>query len=154
MKAFYLDDSGQIFRRGSPDPLPSSIVSLRGKQYKQITWCGRTRNMHVVIWFLAHGEWPATGMQIDHIDGNGLNNNVSNLRCVTRAINQRNRKLNRNNATGLPGVCLNRKSGMYVVRPTLHGKKITVGSFVSLSDAADALAAFHSVNGFHPNHGK
>lgn len=46
---------------------------------------------HRAAWIYIHGEIPG-GMVIDHLDGNGLNNRIGNLRVVTKAINQRNRK--------------------------------------------------------------
>lgn len=42
-----------------------------------------------VIWFLIYGEW--TLQEIDHIDGNPLNNSPENLRLATRSEQCRNR---------------------------------------------------------------
>lgn len=59
---------------------------------------------------MTHGDIPDT-MVIDHLDGNPLNNNISNLRLVTVAINQRNQKLFKNNKSGKTGVYLRIKNG-------------------------------------------
>lgn len=43
-------------------------------------------------------------METDHRDSNGLNNQIRNLRIVTRIQNSSNRKLNKNNMSGYKGV--------------------------------------------------
>ena len=48
-----------------------------------------TFDRHRVIWVYFNGE-ILDGMQIDHIDGNKLNNALSNLRCVTPYENTHN----------------------------------------------------------------
>ena len=62
-----------------------------------------------VIWEMVHGPIPE-GMIIDHLDGNALNNKIENLACKTRGENMHNRKINKNNKTGFPGILFNGSS--------------------------------------------
>jgi len=45
-----------------------------------------------------------SNMQVDHIDGNGLNNQKHNLRNCSSAENRKNRRLGKNNKVGFKGV--------------------------------------------------
>lgn len=58
-----------------------------------------------VVWYLLKNEDPV-GFLIDHVDGNSLNNNISNLRKVSSSDNNKNVKLKSNNKTGYKGVNL------------------------------------------------
>jgi hypothetical protein len=44
------------------------------------------------------------GNKIDHIDGNGLHNNLNNLRVVTSSQNNINQRIRKDNASGYKGV--------------------------------------------------
>nr|WP_274705414.1 HNH endonuclease [Sphingomonas sp. H160509] len=55
---------------------------------------------HRVAWALHHGDWPS--FEIDHEDGDKLNNAIDNLRPATRLQNSHNRP--GRSRTGFKGV--------------------------------------------------
>lgn len=97
---------------------------------------GKFRLSHRIIWLLVYGEpMPA---QIDHINGNPLDNRLVNLRAASHTENQRNKKMCRNNQSGRKGVS---KSGnKWMARIRVDGKLIYLGRFNSLEDAAQTYA--------------
>ena len=56
---------------------------VRPDGYRQILYRGRPKLEHDVIWFLATGIWPDRQHHVHHIDGNKLNNNLSNLKLLS-----------------------------------------------------------------------
>lgn len=76
--------------------------------------------------------------QIDHIDGNGLNNTRSNLRACSQSENSMNRKPRRNSLSGFKGVTFHSKSGKWYSSITANGKNISIGYFDNPKDAAIA----------------
>jgi hypothetical protein len=111
---------------------------------------GREYKAHRLIWLLVHKAWPEN--QIDHIDGNGLNNRIENLRDVTNAENARNRKKQKNNESGHTGV--RRERGKWRAVIEVSGREIYLGLFINLEEAVAARKAAEAKYGFHANHGK
>jgi hypothetical protein len=67
-------------------------------RYNKTDWL-----VHRILWVMRNGEIDAE-LEIDHIDGNSLNNSVDNLRLVSTALNLRNQKQYKNNSSGVTGV--------------------------------------------------
>lgn len=71
------------------------------------------------------------GFQIDHIDGNGLNNMKSNLRYATHSQNQHNRKKYTNNTSDLKGVFWHKNKKKWYSAIRVSSKLVHLGYFDS-----------------------
>lgn len=79
-----------------------------------------------------------TDMEVDHKDGDGLNNQDENLRIATHQQNGRNRKVFKNNKSGCPGVIWSNEAQKWRAYITVNGKQINLKCFSDISDAIDA----------------
>jgi hypothetical protein len=80
------------------------------------------------------------GPQVDHKDGNGLNNRRSdNLRFATDTQNRANQKVRKDSTTGFKGVRPHRDK--FQARIRVKGREITLGSFATPEEAALAYNA-------------
>lgn len=104
---------------------------------------------HQVAWLLVHGEIP-NGLFIDHIDGNATNNAIRNLRLVTHSENHRNRHIQSNNSSGVPGVRL--QLGKWCARVKINGKEKYLGSFQNREQAVEARKQYAIAHGFTERH--
>lgn len=86
---------------------------------------------------------PSIDFQVDHIDGNGLNNSRSNLRIATNRQNQYNRKNGANNTSGVKCVSWDKASCKWKTTIRANSKKIHIGYFeeIEAAELAYALAA-------------
>ena len=76
------------------------------------------------------------GFEVDHIDGNPLNNRRENLRIGTHAQNISNAKLRKDNTSGYKGVIKN-GSG-WAARLWFNRKQINIGTYRTKEEAAKA----------------
>lgn len=82
-----------------------------------------------------------SGMQVDHINGNTLDNRRCNLRICTSAENGRNRKPRKGGSSGYKGVCWNKPAQKWQARIMVGGKSISLGYFDDEVEAARAYDA-------------
>jgi len=82
---------------------------------------------------------PPPGMFVDHIDGNGLNNQRNNLRFATPSQNQWNRK-SFGGASQFKGVSIHH-TGKWVARMVKNKKTVYIGFFTTETAAAMAYNA-------------
>ena len=74
------------------------------------------------------------GFEVDHRDGNKLNNQKENLRICTHSQNGKNMPVFKNNTTGFKGV--KKRSRKWVSEITADGKQIYLGYFTCPIEAA------------------
>ena len=116
-------------------------------RYRSFVLFHRRHYTHRVAWEIVNGPIPE-GMCIDHIDGNGLNNRLSNLRLTDRTGNQRNQRLHKKNRTGVPGVFA-RETGFEVSCASEY-----IGKFQRFEDAVSARKEAEIRHAYHPNNGR
>lgn len=108
---------------------------------------------HRIVWEMHHGPIPEW-VVIDHINGNGLDNRIENLRVVTQADNQKNKKVGKNNESGVLGVAWYKPSSKWVARISKDGKWSHIGYFDNFEDAVRARREAELEFKYHENHGR
>ena len=107
---------------------------------------------HRICWFLHYGNFPEN--QIDHIDGDPSNNAISNLRSVNCTGNARNQKQRVDNASGITGVCIDKRRGTWLSTISLDGKNHHLYSGKDFFEAVCRRRSAEIKNNFHENHGR
>lgn len=129
-----------------------SALSLKGTHgYKIGKIHGVNFQLHRVAWVWMTGEVPN---QIDHINGIRSDNRWSNLRDVSLSENNKNRRIQKNNTSGVHGVSFYQKTGKWVSRIKINRERIHLGYFDSFEEACQKRKEAETFYGFHQNHGK
>jgi len=117
--------------RGEAGPVSND----NGDGYSRVVFAGCRVYLHRLVWLLHYGEWPKG--QIDHIDGNRLNNAITNLRDVPHEINAQNehRARKNNHSTGVLGVSYVPSRKKYEANITVSGQKVHLGRFDTVERA-------------------
>ncbi|WP_376962645.1 HNH endonuclease signature motif containing protein [Azospirillum sp. A26] len=116
--------------------MPAGCINSRG--YVRIKIDGRLYMAHRLAWLYMTGEWPDE--EVDHINRNSADNRWINLRAANRSQNMGNISKNRNNTSGVKGVCWDKKRGMWQARLQASARFKHLGHFADINDAAAAYA--------------
>ena len=90
--------------------------------------------MHREIMNLQH----ANNLEVDHINGDTLDNRKSNLRICTHKDNTRNKKIQSNNTSGFNGVSFTGRENKWRSYIVIDQKQKSLGYFNSKEEAAKA----------------
>jgi len=99
------------------------------------------------------GYMPA--MQVDHINGNPMDNRLCNLREASHTENRRNAGVQRNNKSGFKGVCWSKQNKGWHAQISIDGKRTSLGYFSTPESAHEAYKiAAKRLHGEFANFGK
>lgn len=141
-------------------PLTRGLVAIvDDEDYESLSsykWCatpyGRGNNFYAVRGMWSEGRTvrvymhrailcPPSGMHVDHVSGDGLDNRRGNLRLATQAQNNQNHRIHRNNRSGYKGVGQKHRDKRWTACIRVDGKRKYLGAFDSPIEAHAAYCA-------------
>jgi len=128
-------------------------IKYNGKKYIRMTVDGsRKLFAHHLVWLYIYGELPKD--QIDHINGNGCDNRIANLRLATSAENSKNMRKSVLNTSGITGVSWLSSAKKWMAGIKINRKSYNLGTYNNFNDAVIARKMAEYDLGFHRNHGE
>jgi len=108
---------------------------LRSDGYRIIGINRKGHLSHRVAFLMTNGHLPDI---LDHINGNGSDNRISNLRGCSNTENNMNRGPNKNSTSKYKGVCWDNRDSHWYASIGLSGNKKNLGYFNTEKEAAIA----------------
>ena len=150
----YDPKTGNLYRRvKGTEEFRSKPAGTKTKTgYIQIGVNGKLYLAHRIIMLLVNKNL-SDDYQVDHIDHNRLNNKLNNLRVVSQSGNMRNSGVRSDSSTGVTGVVYLEGARKYRANIFVRGKRIHIGLYQTLEEAATARKEADVKYGYHKNHG-
>ena len=126
----------------------ATVAGSSRRAYWSVGIGGKDYPAHRIVWALLTGDDPGPRF-LDHVDGDGKNNRIDNLRLVSNRQNCWNTRA-QGGSSLYKGVGRASKSKSWTARIRAHGVPTNLGSFDSEEDAAKAYnAAATKAHGEH-----
>lgn len=142
-------NNGTVFQIDKKDWIPiSGITWFSNGSYPYTSVDGKTVYLHRLVM-----RAPA-GLEVDHINGDRLDNRRKNLRLATRSQNEANKGVPARNTSGFKGVSLFKPTGRFSAYIEVNQKKRHLGYYTTAKEAAlaynraavDAFGEFARLN--------
>ena len=144
----YNSESGIFLWKNIVKPARKKVGDIAGGLclgYVVIGINGKIYRAHRLAWLYIYGAWPND--QIDHINGVKNDNRLCNLRECNQSENNYNRKMPKNNTSGVKGVVFNKPRKKWQVQLKINKQIKWFGLFEDFDLAAlvadEARAKYH-----------
>lgn len=125
-------------------------ITLDGKGYRVMSIFCKRYLVHRLAWLYTYGQFPTV---IDHINGVRTDNRLCNLREVTHQQNHMNQRISSKNTSGVTGVYLNKRNGLWCAQMKFNGKTYHLGSSPIFEKAVAFRKNEETRLGFSERHG-
>ena len=130
------------------------IGDSRGKLYHRITMHGVRYHAHRLAFLYMENISIPDDLEVDHINGDSLDNRYCNLRIVTHKENGKNGLLRSTNTSGHLGVGWHEATSKWRAKICVDGKTVSLGLHKTKKQASKAVEKAKLKYGFHKNHGR
>ena len=120
---------GILFSKKSGKP----VGYKRGVGYLSLWADGKNHYLHRVVYIIHFG---LIEQEVDHIDGNKLNNCIENLRQATRSQNNQNVGKNSRCTSGYKGASFHKDTNKWQARIWVNGKRKHLGLYDTVEQAS------------------
>ena len=153
----YNPDTGVFTRKRRKDVRPEWNTRWAGKVagnlhnhgYWMLSIDNKRYLAHRIAFIYTYGYEPN---EVDHINGDRLDNRICNLRDVTSSENNRNMKRAKNNTSGKTGVYWDKVNSKWMAIAWCENKQHFAGRFARKEDAIKARDELQVKLDFHANH--
>ena len=142
LQQFFYYKEGKLYNkitRNSRSQIDQESGNVSSYGYRLVMLDKKAYRVHRLIFMMHYGYMPK---EIDHIDGNTLNNRIENLRECSSSENKYNTKLRSDNKSGIKGVCWNKRANSWQAYLNSNGKRTYIGYFKDIQKAKNAVKSY------------